>query len=176
LQSKAAQLFYQLGFGNIRFRQKRGFFHVHHDRLLAIDGHGRTQLGHIGVGFHVESQRTEDFFFRAFGKQMTAAETNGGEARQQIDVETVSGNQHNVGTNSQHVGKCKDTYGQTIQQNRKTETSAELSQAQKCSGQNEEGRKSQNLSASFRTNEKTTCPGGLFCLEFKDVFSCRHAR
>jgi len=38
-------------------------------------------------------------------------------------------------TNSQHSGKCKDTYGQTIKQSRKTKTEDELPQTKKRGGQ-----------------------------------------
>jgi hypothetical protein len=105
----------------------------------------------------VQRQRTKNLFARqVVRRQLATAEANDG--GQQIGIVSATDNQHNDGTNSQHCGKCKDTYGQTIQQSGKTKTPGKLSQAEKRSGQSEAGFNSQSggLSLTFRAIEKAT--------------------
>jgi hypothetical protein len=86
----------------------------------------------------VNPQRAERLILVFLRRTATAREKRR-EQKQQIDVETASASYHSGCYKDETRNKCKDSYGTTAQQSRKTETPPKLSQAQKDQHQNQEG-------------------------------------
>jgi hypothetical protein len=95
---------------------------------------------------------------------LAAASRSQQEGQHQIDVESSRQSFHSGPHKTATREQSKDTYGQTIQQSRKSKTPEELPQTQTDGGENEKSREVQTrgLSAALSGNQSAIRTDGLF--------------